>query len=116
MIAYRTKDMRGMFYIVQTPQTSTLPQLTICPESAPPRVEMVAGEVIPHDVETQHDRCGQKTCADYSPSLRRLGPLPSPRFRGQLPNSPSLPSPKIPRVGKTRMMMDNTKKSRKGTS
>ena len=109
-VTYWTADMRGLFSVVQTPRTSVLSQVTIRPGSFPPRVERVAGEGIPHAVETRHDRRRRKTCADCSLSLRRLGPLPSPRCRGQLPNSPSLPSPQMPRVGKTRMMMDNTTK------
>ena len=93
-----------------------LSQVMIRPASAPPRAERMAGEGIPHTVETQHDRHSRKTCMDCSPSLRRLGPLPSPRCCGQSPNSPRLPSPKMPIVGKTRkMMMDNTIKLRKGT-
>ena len=115
-IAYWTADMCGLFSIAQTPQNSVLSHVRICPWSAPTRVERVAGEGIPHAVETQQNRRGQKTCADCSLSLRRRGPLPSPRCRVQLPNYPSLPSPQMPRVGNTRMMIDNTTKSRKGTS
>ena len=115
-ISYRTANMRGLFSVAQTPRNSALSQVTIRPGSAPPRVERVAGEGILHSVETQHGRCGRKTCADCSPSLKRLGPLPSPRCRGQFPNYPSLPSLQNPRVGKTSMMIDNTKKSRKVTS
>ena len=65
----------------------------VCP---PLRVERVAGEGIPHAVEMRDDRRGRQTCADCSPSLRRLGHLPSPRCGDQLPNSPNIPSPQMP--------------------
>ena len=115
-IAYQTAYMRRLFSVAQTPWTSALSQVKIRPGSAPPQVERVAGEGIPHAVETRHNRRGRKTCADCSPSLRRLGPLPSPRCPSQLPNYPSISSPQMPRMGKTSIMMDNTKKSRKGKS
>ena len=60
-IAYRTADMRGLFSVAQTPRTSALSQVTIRPGSAPPRVERVSGEGIPHAVETRHHRRGRKT-------------------------------------------------------
>ena len=113
-IEYETADMHGLFSIAQTPLTSALSQMMIRTGSAPPRVERVAGEGILHAVEMRHDCRGRKTCADCSPLLIRLGPLPSPRCRGQFPNSPSLPSPQMPRVVKTRIIMNNTTKSRKG--
>ena len=74
----------------------------------PPRgVERVAGEGIPHAVETRDNLCRWQTCTDCSPLLRRLRPLPSPRCRSQFPNSPNLPSPKITgwaRQGQQRMI------------
>ena len=109
--------MRRLFSVDQMPLTSSLSQVTIRPGYAPLWVDRVDGEGILHAIENQHDRRGQKTCADCSPFLRRLRPLPRPRCRGQLPKYLSLPSPQMPRVGKTRkMMMYNTTKSRKGTS
>ena len=95
-ITYRMENMRGLFSVAQTPRTSTLSEVMIRPGYVPPRVERVDGEGILHAVETRHNRRGWKTCADCSPSLRRLGPLTSPRCRGQLPNYPSLPSPQMP--------------------
>ena len=115
-IAYRTADMHGLFSVAQAPRTSALSQVMIRPGSAPPWVERVYGDGIPHAVETRHNHRGRKACAHCSPLLGRLGPLPSPRCPNQLPNYPSIPSPQIPRMGKKRMMMDNTTNSRKGTS
>ena len=116
MIAYRTANMSGLFSVADTPRTSSLSQVTIRHGSAPLQVEKVAGEGILHAIETRNNRRGRNTCVDCYPLFRRLGPLPSPSCPGELPNSPSIPSPQMSRMGKTRMMMDNTKKSRKGTS
>ena len=74
------------------------------------------GEGVPHAVETRHNCRGRKTCVDCSLLLRRLGLLPSSRCPSQLPNSPSILSQQIQKMGKTRMIMDDTIKSRKGTS
>ena len=43
----------------------------ICPP-LPRQGERVAGEWIPHAVAMQDDRRGRQTCAECSPSLRRL--------------------------------------------
>ena len=55
MIAYRTKDMRGLISVAETPRTSALAQVTIRPGSATQQVERVAGEGIKNSVEMRDD-------------------------------------------------------------
>ena len=80
-IAYRTTDMCGLISVAQTPRTSALAQVTICPGSAPPpRVDMVAVEGIKNAVEIREDRLSERR--HVRNILRRsdasdLCPLPS---------------------------------------
>ena len=90
-IAYRTADMRGLFSVDQTPRTSALSQVTICPGSAPPRMERVSGEGIPHAVETQHDCCGRKKCA-YVAQTPRTSSLSQVQWTVAKFSKPPLPT------------------------
>ena len=81
-IAYRTTDMCGLISVAQTPRTSALAQVTICPRSAPPRAGGYGGCRGDQKCcwNTGRSPIGTQTCAEYSPSIRRLRPLPSPKW------------------------------------
>ena len=59
-IAYQKTNMRGLISVAQTPGTSALAQVTICPGSDPPRVERVAGEGIKNTVKMWYNRLSDR--------------------------------------------------------
>ena len=87
--AYRTADMSGLFSVAQTPRTSALSQVTICPRSAPRRsrgwLERVSHMMLKRDMIAADGRHARTVlcCSDAS----ELFPIPGAVASCQIPQA-----------------------------